>query len=588
MAHALRRISYATCEPQHAQFSFLAREPRAHFSIQYCHSFITESAQQAALAMLSIRESVIIASSNNDTIVENEDIREVKNGIIDECLVHNAKHIRRNKSSVWKHFERLNRAQGDYNQQKALVPLAIIASISKRTYTDLDIHIITFQRGCCLHKPSRDELKASSCCLKDFAAGLRLQCPWQKGKEGYRFFFFWITQEWQQQLLWMRAWKKRLNPTMPLKGSRNRYVKRRLKVQVDKASQLSKPLEEASQSSGTATFCRMPSRVEAFDYSPRSSCRQEVKERESQTHAIGALLALSLSLSLQRVSCSLAGSERDKENRQMQEETRNEIAGIRQLPLNVFNAAVGARKRSGEKRSVGRSVAPLRSVSRWGGDRSRVGCRCYSRFVFLFRLQFLSTRTGEVLPLPSWAKHALGPPCSFDRCTTWDRAPVTEEYACRLTESHSFQLTEKITKIWRKPRAVRFESSWKTKRCNGRRGMRRFTRRRKTLAAFSAIMGRLGKGSQSTTRPIFRVQYRKLVDEYSQQQEQLKFMPALPDYMSYCCCRCGHTQKLKALTANNLAIYSPYSLLIPDPIIVRSDNLERQMPASVDHEAKLR
>ncbi|OAD60001.1 hypothetical protein WN48_06751 [Eufriesea mexicana] len=58
-------------------------------------------------------------------------------------------------------------------------------------------------------------------------------------------------------------------------------------------------------------------------------------------------------------------------------------------------------------------------------------------------------------------------------------------------------------------------------------------------------MGRLGKGSQSTTRPIFRVQYRKLVDEYSQQQEQLKFMPALPDYMSYCCCRCGHTQKLK-------------------------------------------
>ncbi|XP_076297512.1 EGFR adapter protein isoform X6 [Lasioglossum baleicum] len=46
MAHALRRISYATCEPQHAQFSFLAREPRAHFSIQYCHSFITTSAEQ--------------------------------------------------------------------------------------------------------------------------------------------------------------------------------------------------------------------------------------------------------------------------------------------------------------------------------------------------------------------------------------------------------------------------------------------------------------------------------------------------------------------------------------------------------------
>lgn len=48
MAHALRRISYATCEPQHAQFSFLAREPRAHFSLQYCHSFITESAEQVS------------------------------------------------------------------------------------------------------------------------------------------------------------------------------------------------------------------------------------------------------------------------------------------------------------------------------------------------------------------------------------------------------------------------------------------------------------------------------------------------------------------------------------------------------------
>lgn len=48
MAHALRRISYATCEPRHAQFSFLAREPRAHFSIQYCHSFVTESAEQVS------------------------------------------------------------------------------------------------------------------------------------------------------------------------------------------------------------------------------------------------------------------------------------------------------------------------------------------------------------------------------------------------------------------------------------------------------------------------------------------------------------------------------------------------------------
>lgn len=46
MAHALRRISYATCDPEHAQFSFLAREPKGHFSLQYCHSFLAQSADQ--------------------------------------------------------------------------------------------------------------------------------------------------------------------------------------------------------------------------------------------------------------------------------------------------------------------------------------------------------------------------------------------------------------------------------------------------------------------------------------------------------------------------------------------------------------
>ncbi|KAG8227897.1 hypothetical protein J437_LFUL008211 [Ladona fulva] len=46
MAHALRRISYATCDPEHLQFSFLAREPRGHLSLQYCHSFLAQSSQQ--------------------------------------------------------------------------------------------------------------------------------------------------------------------------------------------------------------------------------------------------------------------------------------------------------------------------------------------------------------------------------------------------------------------------------------------------------------------------------------------------------------------------------------------------------------
>ncbi|KAK5649529.1 hypothetical protein RI129_000558 [Pyrocoelia pectoralis] len=47
MAHALRRISYATCDPEQAEFSFFAREPKGHFSIQYCHSFKTRTPEQA-------------------------------------------------------------------------------------------------------------------------------------------------------------------------------------------------------------------------------------------------------------------------------------------------------------------------------------------------------------------------------------------------------------------------------------------------------------------------------------------------------------------------------------------------------------
>ncbi|XP_068219066.1 EGFR adapter protein-like isoform X4 [Palaemon carinicauda] len=50
MAHALRRISYATCDPENRQFSFLAREPKGHFSLQYCHAFLTHTPDQGAAA----------------------------------------------------------------------------------------------------------------------------------------------------------------------------------------------------------------------------------------------------------------------------------------------------------------------------------------------------------------------------------------------------------------------------------------------------------------------------------------------------------------------------------------------------------
>lgn len=80
---------------------------------------------------------------------------------------------------------------------------------------------------------------------------------------------------------------------------------------------------------------------------------QEVKERESQTHAIGALRAASL----ERVPRLVEARPTKGDGRGRVGRKEREIGGIRQLPLNVFNAAVEARKRSVEKRSVGRSLS---------------------------------------------------------------------------------------------------------------------------------------------------------------------------------------------------------------------------------------
>ncbi|CAH8473550.1 unnamed protein product [Heterobilharzia americana] len=47
MAHALRRISYATCDAAYKQVAFLAREPSSVVNLQYCHVFVTASAADA-------------------------------------------------------------------------------------------------------------------------------------------------------------------------------------------------------------------------------------------------------------------------------------------------------------------------------------------------------------------------------------------------------------------------------------------------------------------------------------------------------------------------------------------------------------
>lgn len=51
MAHGLRRVSYATCDPGSKQFCFLARQPGGHINKQYCHLFVTKTAEQVRFSI---------------------------------------------------------------------------------------------------------------------------------------------------------------------------------------------------------------------------------------------------------------------------------------------------------------------------------------------------------------------------------------------------------------------------------------------------------------------------------------------------------------------------------------------------------
>ena len=46
-SHALRRISYATCEPSSRLLAFLSREPHSPLYLQHCHAFRTLTSDQA-------------------------------------------------------------------------------------------------------------------------------------------------------------------------------------------------------------------------------------------------------------------------------------------------------------------------------------------------------------------------------------------------------------------------------------------------------------------------------------------------------------------------------------------------------------
>ncbi|XP_057657464.1 EGFR adapter protein-like isoform X1 [Diorhabda carinulata] len=61
------------------------------------------------------------------------------------------------------------------------------------------------------------------------------------------------------------------------------------------------------------------------------------------------------------------------------------------------------------------------------------------------------------------------------------------------------------------------------------------------------MMGRLSKST-----PSIRVNYRKLVDEYSSSCDSLKIMPALPDFFTYSCRHCGQRQTLQTEELNSI------------------------------------
>ncbi|XP_070560464.1 uncharacterized protein [Ptychodera flava] len=81
MAHALKRISYSTCDPFYRQFAFLARNPNGPIGVQYCHVFLTRKESEAEeinailgkafkVAYASLRSkkrfSAMVADSNKD------------------------------------------------------------------------------------------------------------------------------------------------------------------------------------------------------------------------------------------------------------------------------------------------------------------------------------------------------------------------------------------------------------------------------------------------------------------------------------------------------------------------------------------
>jgi hypothetical protein len=75
MAHALKRISYASCDPELSHFSFLAREPKGQVDLQFCHVFLAESPEQVSVLFRRFLSSLslffLIRWRNNKNLYRN-------------------------------------------------------------------------------------------------------------------------------------------------------------------------------------------------------------------------------------------------------------------------------------------------------------------------------------------------------------------------------------------------------------------------------------------------------------------------------------------------------------------------------------
>ncbi|KAL3319124.1 hypothetical protein Ciccas_002212 [Cichlidogyrus casuarinus] len=81
MAHALRRISFATYDFNRRTFAFVAREPKSGAIIQYCHLFVVETADAAQELSLIVSRAFKLAYAKQMLIKSSLTKEEIEAGI---------------------------------------------------------------------------------------------------------------------------------------------------------------------------------------------------------------------------------------------------------------------------------------------------------------------------------------------------------------------------------------------------------------------------------------------------------------------------------------------------------------------------